>query len=42
MECNRRHIVLSTFDENIGNRKAFCTADKLCHTWLHTYQKEIV
>ena len=39
MEYNRRHILPSTFDENIGNRKTSYTADTLCHTWLHTYKE---
>ena len=39
MEYNRRHILQSIFDENIGNRKTSYTADTFCHTWLHTYKK---
>ena len=41
-EDNRPHKFPSTFDESIGNRKASCTADTLCHTCLHIYQKQIV
>ena len=38
MEGNRHRILPNTFDESIGNRKVSCTADTLCHTWLHIYQ----
>ena len=40
MEGNRHHILPSTFDGSIGNRKVSCTEDTLCHTWLHIYQNK--